>query len=84
MTRTTYTLKYPVSLGGTEYTELSLRRPRTRDLIKARKSKDELEQMAGLITDLAEIEPKLVQELDAEDFAGLGEVIGNFLPNAAA
>ena len=39
MTRTTYTLKHPVTVDGQEYYELSLRRPKTRDLLKARKSR---------------------------------------------
>jgi hypothetical protein len=82
MTRETYTLKHPVTVDGASYDSLSLRRPKARDLIKARKAKDELEQMAAMVADLAEVPPKVVQELDAEDFAGVGEVIGRFLPSA--
>ncbi len=83
MARENYTLKHPVTVDGQDYTELALRRPKTRDLIKARKCKDEVEQMAAMIADLAEVPPKVVQELDAEDFAGLGEVLARFLPNSA-
>lgn len=84
MNRVTYTLLHPVTINGRAVTELALRRPKTRDLIRARKVKDELEQTAHLITDLAEVEPLIVQELDAEDFANLGEVIGNFFPKPAS
>lgn len=83
MSRETYRLKYPVTVDGQDITELTVRRPKTRDLIKARKFKDEVEQMAAMIADLAEVSPKTVQELDAEDFAGLGEVLARFLPNVA-
>lgn len=82
MARETYTLKYPVTVDGQSYEALSLRRPKARDMIKARKSKDELEQMAAMVADLAEVPPKVVHELDAEDFAGIGEVIAGFLPTA--
>lgn len=77
--RTQYDLRYPVTVGGETVTRLALRRPKTRDLIRAQKSKDELEKIAAMIGDLAEVSPAVVQELDAADFAAVGELIGNFM-----
>lgn len=84
MTRETYNLKHAVSVDGEEYTALSIRRPKARDLIKARKLRDEVEQMASMLADLAEVPTKVIHELDAEDFAVLGEMVAGFLPSAAA
>jgi hypothetical protein len=83
MTRTTYKLKFPFTVDGTEYTELALRRPKARDVLKSQKVKGELDQIAAMIADLAEVPPKVVSELDAEDFAAVGEVIGNFIMPSA-
>ena len=84
MSRETYSLKHPVTVDGTSYDALDIRRPKTRDLIKSRKFKDEVEQMASMLADLAEVPPKVIHELDAEDFAGAGEVLERFLPNSGA
>lgn len=85
MSKTTYQLKYPVTLNGETITELNLRRPKARDLIKSQKAKGgEMEMIATMLADLAEITPRVVNELDAEDFAAVGEVIGNFMTPSAA
>ncbi len=79
----TYHLKYPVTVDGETTTDLTLRRPKTRDLRKSHKVKGELDQIAAMIVDLAEVSPKVVDELDAEDFAAVGDIIGNFLTSSA-
>ncbi len=82
--RTRYDLRHPIFVGGEEITSLHLRRPKARDLIRAQKVKDELEKVAAMIGDLAEVSPAVVQELDAADFAAVGELIGNFMTVSAA
>jgi hypothetical protein len=77
--RITYTLKFPVTVAGQVTEALSLRRPKARDLIRANKIKDDLEKIATMIGDLAEVTPAMVQELDAADFAAVGELVGNFM-----
>ena len=84
MNRETMHLKHPVTVDGASYDALEIRRPKTRDLIKSRKHKDEVEQMASLLADLAEVSPKVILEMDAEDFAGAGEILERFLPNSGA
>ena len=63
---------------------LTLRRPKARDLIKSQKTKGEMEMIATMLADLAEVTPKAVNELDIEDFSALGEIIGNFTTASAA
>lgn len=77
--RISYKLRYPVNVGGEEIANLSLRRPKTRDMIRANKVKDDLEKVSSMICDLAEVTPAVVNELDAADFAAVGEMIGNFM-----
>lgn len=77
--RITHRLKFPVTVDGQVTADLSLRRPKARDLIRANKIKDDLEKMVTMISDLAEVEPAVVQELDAADFAAVGELVGNFM-----
>lgn len=84
MSRTRYTLKHPITVDGETITEFNLRRPKARDLIRARKAKDELEQVANMLADLAEVSPTTVGELDAEDFAAAGEILGNFMTGSGA
>jgi hypothetical protein len=80
----TYQLKYPVTLDGETFTELTLRRPKFRDIARSQKVKGELDQIATMLSDLAEVSPKVVNELDAEDFTAIGEIIGNFMTPATA
>ncbi len=82
--RNRYDLTYPVTVGGETISSLHLRRPKARDLIRAQKVKDEMEKVAALIVDLAEVSPDVVQEMDAYDFAAVGEMVGNFMTKSAA
>ena len=77
--RVVYNLIYPVKVGSEEVASLSLRRPKTRDMIRANKIKDDLEKVSSMICDLAEVTPAVVNEMDAADFAAVGEMIGNFM-----
>lgn len=82
MTRETIELEYPVIFEGQEISELSLRRPRMRDMKRQQQKKDDLDKALTMIADLAEVSPKLVEELDPVDFTTLSDWVGNCMPNA--
>lgn len=80
MTRETIELQYPVTVDGEEISTLSLRRPRMRDMKRQQKVKDDLEKAMTMIADLAEVSPKVVEELDPVDFTRLSDWVGNCMP----
>lgn len=78
-------LKYPVSdADGTEFRELTLRRPTVKDLKAIDEAKGEIEKAAILIGQLARGEngsaltPIAVERIDAEDFAEISEALSSF------
>ncbi len=79
MTRETITLQYPVTVDGEEITELHIRRPKMADMKRGQKHKDDLEKSIHLIADLAEVTPKVVEELDTADFAAVSAKVGEFM-----
>lgn len=79
MTKETVTLEYPFTFDGAEVTELHLRRPKMRDMKRAQKHKDELEKTVAMIADLAEVSPKLIDELDTADFTELSKLVAGFM-----
>ncbi|MDE0167340.1 MAG: phage tail assembly protein [Bryobacterales bacterium] len=72
-------LKHPITADGREVAELTLRRPKVRDLERMDKVSGEMAKAVTMIADLAEIAPDQVRELDAEDFAAAAEALGDFL-----
>ena len=76
---TTITLKHPITADGREVAELTLRRPKVRDLERMDKVAGEMAKAVTLVADLAEISPDQVRELDAEDFTAVAERLGGFL-----
>lgn len=80
MARTeTYTLEYPFTYKGEEVTELVIRRPKMRDLKKFDGIKDTMKKAFTMLSDLAEIEPGAVEELDPVDFNTASKLIADFL-----
>lgn len=75
----TITLEYPFTFDGEEITEITIRRPKMRDMKKAQKHKDNMEKSIHMIADLAEVSPKLVEELDTGDFASVSKMLGEFM-----
>ena len=83
MTCETITLQYPVTVDGEDITELTLRRPKVGDLKRAEKHKDNFEKSIRIIADLAEVSLKVVEELDAADFAVVSAKVGEFMGASA-
>lgn len=78
----TYKLKFPVQDGAQSYTVLTIRRPKMRDVKKFEKIADPMEKSCVMITDLAELPPSAVDELDPDDFNAIALVIKGFFETA--
>jgi hypothetical protein len=66
------TLIFPVTVQGTKYTTLALRRPKLKDtrlLMDA--EKDPVGAQAKFFANLAEVPPAVIEDLDIEDFNGI-------------
>jgi hypothetical protein len=66
----TFALKYPFEYRGTTYDSIRVRRPKVRDLRMFVKDidKDPINAMEKVIGNLAELDDKVIAELDIEDF----------------
>ena len=72
-------LKHPITVDGAEVAELTMRRPKVRDLERMDKVSGEMAKAVALVGDLAELSPDQVRDLDAEDFTAVAERLGDFL-----
>lgn len=74
MSRHTITLKFPFDFGGVTVTELSLRRPKVRDIRAMEKGKgSDSDRSITMMANLAEVDPDLFDELDPVDFAAVND-----------
>lgn len=72
-------LQYPVTdADGEVYSELELKRPTVKDLKALDDAKGDIGKMAVLVERLAGVTPHVVNNIDAEDFTEIGEVLGSF------
>lgn len=72
-------LKHPFEFEGEQIRAISIRRPKLRDMKRAHKVKDDLEKSITMLADLAEVSPKLLEEMDTEDFTRACDVLGEFM-----
>lgn len=73
-------LEIPIRIDGIEVGEISLRRPKVRDLlISDRKNISESEREINLIANLAEIPAEAIQDLDLCDYLKIQEWLKDFL-----
>lgn len=81
----TYTLKYPVNFEGALHQEITLRRPKAKDL-RAVDGKSDMDGAFLLIARLSGWPPAGVDELDATDIEHIGDILKDFMgkPQAAA
>lgn len=75
----TYRLEYPFTHKDEEYSELTIRRPKMRDLKKFEGIKDKMKKSITMLADLAEIAPEAVEEMDPMDFNQATALIAGFL-----
>lgn len=72
-------LTYPVFIGETEVTSLSIRRPRVRDqLVADKQNKDNADKEVHLMSLLAEVEKDVILQLDMEDYEEVQNTIMGF------
>lgn len=71
-------LKYPVMVDGTEYAVLHMRRCKVKDRRMAAKQKTDEDREITLISNLCEVPPSVIDELDAVDYTRLTEVLQGF------
>ena len=87
-TSTTVMLGVPVAIEGEMITELSIRRPKVRDLRVLEEvtqgKPSQLDQGAALLSLLAGIPEAAVEDMDATDFARASEVISGFFEGVKA
>lgn len=77
---TNITLSEPITINGTTYTQLYLRRPKVRDrLIVERLKKTDAEKEITMIANLAEVAVAVIEELDLSDYAKIQQQLTNFL-----
>ncbi len=79
-------LAHPFQVDGKAMAEITIRRPKVKDIraIDTVKDQGDLQQgltMACLLTGLP---PDVLDEMDAGDFARVSEVVMSFLPNSTA
>lgn len=78
------TLAYPIEVEGELLSQVTLRRPKARDLKHMETAKGgEIAKSMGLIAHLAELPPHAIEELDASDFQAISEVVAGFLMASA-
>lgn len=76
-------LKYPVTVDGVEYTSLEMRRCKVKDRRLAEKNgSSDADKEIGLISNLCEVPPSVIDELDAFDYDKLQKVLMGFLSTA--
>ena len=77
---TTIELKHPVTVDGTEIKQLTLRRPRVRDMLASDKAGgSDAEKEIRTFTHLCEVSPETIEELDLADYLKLQKVYQGFL-----
>jgi hypothetical protein len=72
-------LDFPVEVDGTKYTSLTMRRPKTKDSMKAAKFKGhDADKGVLLLADLCGVAPDVIEELDEIDAKKLGDQLDAF------
>lgn len=80
MRTTQIKLKYPITVDGHEYAELTMRAPKVRDQIFAQKTaagKEEVE--LTLFSNLCEVSQEVIEELEMVDYQQVTKAYGDFL-----
>jgi hypothetical protein len=73
-------LEEPIKVDGVLVHELSLRRPKVRDLlIASKKDASESEREVNLIANLAEVPAEAIKDLDMRDYLKIQESLKDFL-----
>ena len=76
----TITLKHPVTVAGTVYQTLTMRRPKVRDMLTSdRAGGSDAEREIRTFANLCEVATEVVEELDLADYQQLQQAYRGFL-----
>ena len=82
------TLFHPLKVGDKTIAEVTIRRPKVRDLRAMEKAREpgssEMDQGIAMAATLCDLPLEAMDDMDAADFASISEVITRFLPQAPA
>lgn len=76
---TTIKLKHPITVDGVEVQQVTMRRPKVRNLERIDTVAGEVAKAVTLVADLTDLTPDQVREIDAEDFTKIADQLGDFL-----
>lgn len=76
---TTIKLKHPITVDGSEVDTVTLRRPTVQDLLSIDKVSGAIAMSVKMISNLAELTPEQVHQIDAQDFAAISRTFEDFL-----
>lgn len=77
--RAEITLDFPFDCDGKTYEKLTMRRPKTKDSMKAAKFKGhDADKGIMLLADLCDVSPDVIEELDEIDAKKLGDQLDAF------
>jgi len=81
----TIKLKFPVTIDGTEYKELTMRRSRVKDRLAVANMKDKSDEEKEILlfANLCEVAPEVIRELDEADYPAVQKVYMGFFGSAA-
>ena len=88
-THQTVALEYPITWEGAKIAEVTVKRPKVKD-IKAmtaaaeEQDANEFDRSILVISALSGLPAKAIEELDQADFQAISEVVGSFFPKATA
>lgn len=74
----THQLLIPITFEGKEHREITLQRPKTKDL-QAIDKKEGIEQTIAMIARLSEWPYEAISELDINDLSSIGEILESFI-----
>lgn len=79
-------LDHPLQVDGKAMAEITIRRPKVKDILAIDKVKDEGDMQQGITMAvlLTGLSPDVLDEMDAGDFARVSELVGSFFPRLKA
>ncbi len=76
---TEFKLKYPITVDGEEISVLRLRRANVLDLELMGEEKGDLARSVKLVSQVADLAPDVIRQMDAADFNNASDVVAGFL-----
>jgi hypothetical protein len=77
-TTSTIDLEFPITIAGAKVAVLSMRRASVGDVLVANRVKDDIEREIILFSNLCQVSPDDIRNLDLKDYTKLQEVFRGF------